>query len=393
MKRFVALLGLLAGLLGAGLLLADPALAHASVVGSNPVDGSRLKTAPSQVSITFDEDVTFGGIGYLHVTNQQGQRVDAGAAFHPGGDGTKVADRLKKGLGDGSYTESWRVISADSHPVAGTIAFVVGHGALVRTATTTSSASNANTSTAFDVARWISYAGLALLGGTWLLLTVWPEGRDDERASGLVWSGVGVTALGAVLELVIQGPFAAGGSLTKIADGSLLDDTLHSTYGELHCVRLVLIGLLALVLVRALWFGSYALPRALPWVAGALGAGIAYTFSASGHADTTTPNGLSIPADMLHLLSMGAWLGGLIMLLSAVLPRREPDELHAVLPVFSRVAFTSVVALAVTGTYAAWRGVGTVHALFSTSYGLLVSGKVVLFLALVALGNLSRGVV
>lgn len=392
MRRLAAVLGLLAGLLGFGLALAAPAFAHASVVGSDPVDGSRLKTAPAKVTITFDEDVGLGGIGYLHVTNASGQRVDAGAAFHPGGNGTEVTDTLKKGLGDGSYTESYRVVSADSHPVAGTIAFVVGHGALVH-GTTSTSASNGTTATAFDVSRWISYAGLALLGGTWLLLTVWPEGRDDPRAAGLGWSGVGLTALGGVLELLLQGPYAAGDGPGRLVDGGLLDDTLHTTYGQLHSVRLVLIGLLALALVRMLRFGSYALPRWLPGAMGVLAVGVAATFSAAGHADTTSPNWLSIPLDVLHLLAMGAWLGGLIVLLAAVLPRRDPGELGAVLPVFSKVAFTSVVVLASTGTYAAWRGVGTVNALFTTSYGLLVAGKVVLFVGLVLLGNLSRGVV
>jgi copper transport protein len=76
-----------------------------------------------------------------------------------------------------------------------------------------------------------------------------------------------------------------------------------------------------------------------------------------------------------------------------VLPRREPAELRAVLPVFSRVAFTAVVTLAVTGTYAAWRGIGTVHAIFSTKYGLLVDVKVALFLGLLVLGYVSRGAI
>ncbi len=93
---------------------------------------------------------------------------------------------------------------------------------------------------------------------------------------------------------------------------------------------------------------------------------------------------------MLHILAMAAWLGGLVLLVAAVLPRREPDELRAVLPVFSRVAFGSVVVLAVTGTYAAWRGVGTVHAIFTTTYGWLVVLKIALFLGLLALGNVSR---
>ncbi len=99
---------------------------------------------------------------------------------------------------------------------------------------------------------------------------------------------------------------------------------------------------------------------------------------------------LSIAADLLHVSAMAAWLGGLVMLLGAVLPRDEPDELRAVLPLFSRVAFTSVVVLGSTGAYAAWRGVGTVHAIFTTTYGLLVVGKVVLFVGVLLVGNLSR---
>lgn len=105
-------------MLGLGVALAGVASAHATVVASDPVDGSRLAHAPSVVTVTFDESVGLGGAGYVHVTDQSGNRVDNGAAFHPNGDATKVADRLQPGLGDGTYTASYRVVSADSHPVA-----------------------------------------------------------------------------------------------------------------------------------------------------------------------------------------------------------------------------------------------------------------------------------
>jgi copper transport protein len=87
---------------------------------------------------------------------------------------------------------------------------------------------------------------------------------------------------------------------------------------------------------------------------------------------------------------MATWVGGLVILVTAVLPRRDPVEYAETLPVFSRTAFTCVVVIAVTGTYAAWRGVGSWRALVDTEYGLLVLGKVALLLALMALGNLSR---
>ena len=83
MKRLALLL---LGLLGAALLLAAPAEAHATVVTSTPADGTRLATAPASVTIVFDESVGLGGIGYLHVTDGTGKRVDAGPATHPNGD-------------------------------------------------------------------------------------------------------------------------------------------------------------------------------------------------------------------------------------------------------------------------------------------------------------------
>ena len=386
MKRLALLL---LALTGAALLLAAPAEAHATVVSSTPADGSRLAKAPTSVTLVFDESVGLGAVGYLHVTDGTGKRVDAGAATHPNGDGSKVTDQLVSGLGDSTYTASYRVVSADSHPVAGTIRFVVGNGALARGSTSTTP-TNDVTGTLLDIARWFTYGGLALLGGAWLLLTVWPAGCDDVRAGRVVWTGWGGAVLGALLELLLQGPYGAGKGPSDVAHWSLLQSTLRSDYGQLHSARLLLLGAVALVLAYSLRPGG----ERTPWEgAAALAVALVFTVSAGGHADTTSPNWLSIPVDMAHLLAMMTWVGGLVVLVVALLPRREPDELRDVLPVFSTVAFVSVVVLAGSGTYAAWRGIGSLDAIFGTAYGVLVVVKIVLFLALLALANLSRGVV
>jgi copper transport protein len=385
-RRLGTLALLLAAVLGTGLALAGAASAHASVVSSDPADGARLKTAPQQVTITFDEPVTLGDLGYLHVTDTKGDRVDTGSAFHPGGDGTKVAATLRTGLGDGTYTESFRIISADSHPVAGVVRFVVGHGVLTLTQVSGSTVNHAS-SALFAIARWVSYAGFALLGGLWLLLTVWPAGRDERRARLLVWTGWGATVFGALAELVLQGPYTAGRGPSGVGHWSLLDDTLHTDYGQFHCARLLLLGVLALLLGSALQPRRRARFEDAAWP---LLVGVALSFSMVGHADTTNPRWLSIAADVVHLCAMAAWVGGLAMIIFALLPRREPDELAAVLPAFSRVAFTAVVAIAATGTYAAWRGIGAWSAILGTNYGLLVCVKVLLFCGLIALGSLSR---
>ena len=209
LRRVIALCLLFAGLFAAALATAPSASAHATVVASDPVDGSRLQQAPAAVTITFDEAIGLNSGGYLHVVDQAGRRVDAGPAGHPNGVGSQISVKLKPGLGDGTYTGSFRIVSADGHPVAGAIRFVVGNGELVGGASSSSTV-DSQTSFAFDVVRWITFAGLALLGGSWLMFSIWPEGRDDRRARNLVWTGWLATVCAAVAELLLQGPYTAG---------------------------------------------------------------------------------------------------------------------------------------------------------------------------------------
>jgi len=380
---------LLVGLFGVLLFTAPSASAHATVVASDPVDGSRLKTAPTTVSVTFDQAITLNSEGYLRVVDQVGRRVDSGQPTHPNGVGSKIAVAVKSGLGDGTYTGSFRIISADGHPVAGSIRFVVGNGELAASAASSSTV-NGTTSVVFDVVRWLAFAGLALLGGGWLMLTVWPEGRDDVRARRLVWGGWLATAVAALAELLVQGPYVAGTGLGDVTKWTLLDATLHTTYGTAHSIRLLLLGALGAVLGAQLRD-----PRRsrLAEVAGALGIGVVLTYAASGHAESQDPRWLAMTSYSAHLAAMAVWLGGLVCLLVAVLPRREPDELRRVLPVFSRTAMGCVVVLAVSGTYQAWLGIGTIDAITSTRYGQLVLVKAGLFVAILGLANLSRVVV
>jgi len=148
----------------------------------------------------------------------------------------------------------------------------------------------------------------------------------------------------------------------------LIDATLHTHYGALHSGRLVLLGVLAVLLRRSTPTRPH--PAKFEWAIWPVAAGIAWTFSSSGHADTTNPSWLSILADSAHLLAMAAWVGGLVMVVAGLLPRREPDELRQVLPVFSRVAFIAVITMARPApTRLARRRI--VRALFSTEYGLL----------------------
>jgi len=64
------------------------------------------------------------------------------------------------------------------------------------------------------------------------------------------------------------------------------------------------------------------------------------------------------------------------VLLLAVLPRRRPDELAAIMPRYSRLAMGSVLAVIAAGTVMAWQLVGGFGALFHTGYGELLLTKI-----------------
>ena len=381
MRKLLLLLFVLAG---AGFVLAAPASAHATLTSSSPADGSRLRTAPASVTLHFDENV---GITYVHVTDQSGKRVEAGTATHPGGAGAVVQVALKHGLHDASYTVSFRMVSADSHPIGGVITFVVGNGALI-TRPQNTSVSPAGVSTSLDVARWVSTLGFTALAGVWLVFAAWPAGRGERRVRRIVWTGWAAALLGSIAEVLLQGVNAADAPITSAFKWTLIHETIQTNFGGWHLLRIGLLVLTGIVLAFALRRG-----RDRVWSEDALaplGVVIAETFAIVGHARTTSPVWLSVGSDTLHLAAIGVWLGGLTMLVIAVLPRGDAVELAEVMPVFSRVAFGSVIVIAATGVYAAYRGTGSWRALFETEYGLLIIAKVVGFVGLLALGNLSR---
>ncbi|MFL6160870.1 MAG: copper resistance CopC/CopD family protein [Jatrophihabitantaceae bacterium] len=318
-------LGLLgvAGLAIGLLLFAAPASAHAVVLASNPPDGARLNNSPTTVRIRFDEPVGLD-LGHLRVVDSTGRRVDTGTASHPNSDAAAIQVSLRPGLGDGSYLASFRVTSADGHPVAGSIRYVVGDGPLAPAGGPAGSAAVSRpVSSGLAISHWLSFAGIAVVGGSWLIFTVWPSGRNRLAIRQLVWAGWLAAVAGAVGEFLLQGPYSAGTGLDTALRGSLLDATLHVNSGQLLSVRLVLIGVLGFVLSAL--FADQRRPSWAPELAAIVGVGIVVTYAASGHTETFHPRWLAVLVVALHLTAMIVWLGGLSLLLTAALSRRQPD--------------------------------------------------------------------
>lgn len=408
-RRALAVLALVGGALGLSVATAAPASAHATVVGTDPGDASRLEAAPQQVTITFSESVNFSS-GYLKVVDKEGNEVSQGAADHPNGDSTKVSVPLKSGLGDGSYVASYRIVSADSHPIGGAFSFVVGDGPLVAASgIPVGGTTDKVVDYTFKIARWISFAGMVLFGGLAFVVLLWPAGRTNQRARRLVWTGWAGAAAGGVLGLLLEGPYAAGTGIADALDMNLLQNTLGTTYGRMLCARLILLGALAFLAVRLLRPVPERAPVAVRTdeeeagetpqdksrardedLAAICALGVLATYGGVGHAAAGSQPTLALLSDTTHLAAASLWIGGLCVLLFALLPLRRADQLSEALPRFSKLAMGCVAVLAVTGSYQAWREVSPLPALWSTWYGQLLIAKIVGFVVLIALGNLGR---
>ena len=400
-RRLLALGALVVALV---VVAAAPASAHATLLTTDPQNGGVYDKPPSQVKLRFSEPVEVS-LGGIRVFSSDRDRVVTGSPEHPGGTQSEVAVSLPK-LDDGTYVVTWRVISADSHPVEGAFTFQVGTKATlskknaqgVANSLLASTGGSKTVGVVYGIDRAVLFGALAvLIGGVVFLVAVWPRGRDDRRAARVVWGGWIGVAVTTVLGIALEGVYAAGLPLSKVFDPTVFRDVLDTRYGKVALVRLALLvvafPLLRLLLhrrndgqehpVRAWWMVA----------AGLVGLGLAVTPGLGGHAGTGIQTGLAIPADMVHVAAMACWLGGLVVLCVAVLPKGDADELRAVLPRYSALALGAIVALIVSGGYQAWRQVGSIDALKNTDYGRLLIAKLVVFAALIVAAAFSREIV
>jgi copper transport protein len=387
-RALAACVGLLFGLLCVLLGPAAPASAHAALVASDPQDGTVVPDAPNRVTLTFSESVQLIS-GRIQVLGPDNQRADQG---EPQATGDTITIPLRGGGGRGTYLVSYRVVSADSHPVGGTITYSVGAASATPTATEGAARVDPVVRALIPVGKYLGYAGLVLLVGPVLVLALlWPHRLARRDPARLVRTGTGLVVGSTLLGLWLQGPYTEG---TGLFTGSVagLGDVLGSTYGAVMLVRLGVICAAA-VLLRPLLNGSGGESKADLALLGVLGVAALATWPLTGHPTASPVAGVSVVVDAIHLAAMSVWLGGLIMLVSFLLPRASERELGAILPIWSRWAATAVSALLLAGTVSALLEISTFRGLVSSTYGRLILVKVGLAVVVLGVAALSRRLV
>ncbi|MEU1964124.1 copper resistance protein CopC [Micromonospora sediminicola] len=384
--RSGAVAGLLLLLVTLLLAPATPASAHAVLVSSSPAASAVVPEAPAQVVITFSEGVRKVP-GKVRVIAPDGSRADRG---EPTFQGAEVTIPVDPSGARGTYLVSYRVISADSHPVSGAFTYSVGAPSEPPTDTGSDNRANPVTENAVKVAKWVGYVGLLLLVGPALVLAaLWPRRLSRRGPGRLAWTGLGVLAAATVAELWLQVPYTNGGGLFDVT-GAGLGDVLGSAYGTTHLVRLGLLAAAAFLL-RPLFAGPVGRTDGI--ILAVLGGAALFTWPLAGHAAASPAPAVSVVVDAVHLGGMAVWLGGLVMLAVFLLRRADERELDAILPIWSRWAALAVAALLLAGTVQGLIEVASPTALVDTTYGRLLLAKIVLFALVIGVAAYSRALV
>ena len=411
--------------------LAEPALGHSIVKSTEPGIEEVVPDSPSRVLMVFNEPVEVA-FGAIRVFDTNGRRMDVGEANHVPGRPEAVQVALRPNLARGTYIVSWRIISADSHPIEEAYLFHVGQPGeqpegLVSRIVSGQGRSGPVEGVAFGVARFLNFGGLILLAGAVAFLTlVWrPPGpwlalrppEVEERFARrwrrwMVWSWVAVV-VATLAGLVLQGAVGAGVPLLEAFSIGILTEVLGTRFGIVSVVRVAL-----LLAAAGLWAGARRIgsvpvvsepavggrkslaaaalhppiPGWLLWTGGLVVLGLVATPGLAGHAGTTSPVVPNVGADVLHMVGAAVWMGGLVLLLMAAFPATKGlddlDRCRVLAPMvarFSDIAVVAVGILVATGVYRSWVEVRALRAL-DTTYGWVLVAKVAAVLPILALG-------
>lgn len=120
-RRGAARLLAFAALILIGFAPVQRALAHASLISSQPEDGAVLRESPERFILIFNEPVA---PLRLQLIDRGGQATPLTEIVQH--NMTLIVRPPRGALDQGTHAPSWRVVSSDGHPVGGTLIFSVG---------------------------------------------------------------------------------------------------------------------------------------------------------------------------------------------------------------------------------------------------------------------------
>src|SRR5271166_4140689 len=344
--------------------------AHASLIRSEPADRAVVAQPPSELKLTFNEPVS---PLVLRLVRPNGEVVEL---KNIAASAATIAVALPAGLSRGTHLFSWRVISADGHPVGGALTFSIGEPGATPAPLRTDA--DIGLRGAIWLARFFLYGGLFIgVGGAfyscWIAAAP-PPGRTRNAVTIALECGL----VAALLSVGLQGIDVLGLPLSDIRMPRIWGNGLATAYGVTLCIAVgaLALGLVSISITKPLarWFSALAL------------AGVGVALAASGHAATAWPELATRPAVFLHGISVAFWVGALAPLAAALHAGAGRSELAR----FSKVIPLPLLVLVASGLLLAIVQVRRLESLWTTSYGLILSAKLVAVCALLSLAAMNR---
>lgn len=375
MTRLVALtLSALAIMVG----LSAPAWSHAVLLGSTPAAEASLDVSPTEIIFNFNENV---GPIFIKILDRTGQEVGDLGEWTV--DGNDVITPINGELPNGTYIATYRVISADTHPVGGSVVFAVGEAVASMGDVSAGGGETSGWVIPVAINRFIQYGAMLLAAGAALFATSMSVPSQVEtslfrmgRLSAMVAAVTYVLALGfGGAEMMLGGP----GAIFSISAWS---QAMSSTLAPSAFVGIP--GLLILAFAFSKGPEGKSIPLLL------LGSVIAVgSFLVTGHAATAPPVWLMAPVVAVHLFCAAFWIAALYPLAKTT-QVATVQESGAVMTQFSQRAIWTVAALYVSGAFISWNQVEGLANLLSTDYGLRLTAKVSVFFVLLGIAAMNK---
>ncbi|WP_019954976.1 copper resistance CopC/CopD family protein [Yoonia vestfoldensis] len=345
------------------------ALAHAQLRGAGPADGAVLDAMPGNVTLTFNEPVA---PLVLRLFGPDGAATDlVGTA-----ENAVVTAALRGVLVEGTYLLSWRVVSADGHPVGGTLTFHIGAPSAAPPTPADLAAGAARMASAL---RFLLTATVVVAVGASLFAAFVIRGQAGPQLSRAALVAASATLPAGVLVVGVQGL-----DMLSLAPAALLTPQPWWAGLSAPVTLTVILSCMAAVLsAGALRCGTGPVRDAFALVALLLAA---LSFAASGHAAAAPPRAVALPAVTLHAAALVFWMGSLLPLLFALRGADAAVILHR----FAAIAIPAVVVLVLSGATLTWLQAGTSTGLMGSAYGIVLAAKLVLVAILLGVAARNR---
>lgn len=387
--RRVASIFIIAGLaVGAS---AAPAFAHAALESTNPVAGAVLNKSPLLIDLNFSEPINVDPES-VRIIASTGEAIKTDRPTGVPGSPEIMRQRLAL-LDNGTYVVTWRIVSADAHPIRGAFTFSVGEiskggaGKGIANKFLSGGTTRRSVDISYAVVRGLVYLAMAILiGGLFTSILVWRRALELQRVRRILWVAWGALGGLTILAFGLQGAYSAGKKLQGTFDPSLWSSTWSTRMGTVLLVRVLLVAALlpSMLLLKKAQRARWWIPLTV-----ALLIAVAVTPGLGGHASVGSQSWIAMLASALHVLGISTWIGGLVLLILLATSVKMQEAIES-LPTWSRVAKASVLVVVLTGVARGYRELGGFSDIFGSTYGRLLSLKVGIVLVTLLVATLAR---